>query len=224
MIISGGVEEYRRRGLLPRGVYEQVMTGVNNLSSVLLDIEVATGIKYPPAEVKPYLIVLVYTGDIEYEANVYARTVVKPSETTGVGFVIEFTAPLLAYASIETVKAVAAHEMAHYVEILKRLVGLKLTSEPPPDSLFETLAIDESLSVDPERLFGSGSEYTKLVREVFKNGLRDEKLEERVEREWVGRGLPVVKINSEENIVKIPVESILSLSVDDELLAKLGGL
>ena len=224
MIILDELLEYKRRDLIPEDVYQRVLERSGELGSIISDVECLIGIRYPKAVVKPYLITLVYTNDVIYEANVYARTVVKPSTDLGVEFLVEFTAPLLLFASRDTLKAVVAHEMAHYVELLKRFVDFKLTSEAPPESFFEAPSVDESLSIDPEKLFGPDSVYTKLIRETFNDGLKDEELDRLVDEKWVKKGLPIVRVSVEENLVRLPVESILNLRVDDDLMARLSKL
>ncbi len=65
-----------------------------------------------------------------------------------------------------------------------------------------------------------------LVRHLlskFSAGFKDSRLENKVIREWMHKGLPVTKIQLDSNVTKLPIEKIASAKIDPELKEKILG-
>jgi hypothetical protein len=65
-----------------------------------------------------------------------------------------------------------------------------------------------------------------LVRQLltkFSIGFRDSRLEEKVIRKWIHKGLPVTNIQLNSNVTKLPIEKIASAKIDPGLKEKILG-
>ena len=221
MIALDDVERYGSIGLLPGEIASRISERAGVLSDSIRRVERASGIRYPPSMVSPYLLILIYSNDVTYEVNVYARTLVKPSDAAGVEFNVEFTAPLVLYASRDSMDAIVAHELTHYLMLAKKFYSYSVTNEPITATIFEAGGLDMEMTIDPETIFRRRSKFLRLLKEKFQDGFKDEALERRVERRWLRRGLPVVRTKAEENVVRIPVENIARFSPDRNLVEKI---
>ncbi len=222
MIALDDVERYVSTGLLSGEIASKIFERTEDvLSDSIRRVERASGIPYPPSRISPYLLVLMYSNDVTYEVNVYARTLVKPSDTAGVEFHMEFTAPLVLYASRDSMDAIVAHELTHYLMLAKKFYSYSVTNEPITATTFEAGELDMEMTIDPETIFRRRSRFLRLLREKFQDGFKDEAFERRVERRWLRRGLPVIRTKAEENVVRIPVEDIARFSLDRKVAEKI---
>ena len=224
MIDLTEVDRHVELELIPRSVADAVRARLRVLEEAIRDVEAASGVPYPHPAVAPYLIVLVYAADVFIEANTYARVLVRPSEASGLEFSVEFTAPLLLYGSRRTIEAVAAHELTHYLLYAKKFHDYGAVQLLPPEGYFEAFEVDEELAVPPERVFRPRSRFIRLLRTRMAEGLRDRALDARTQRYWVARGLPVIRLTQEQNLVRIPVEYAARFRADERLLRKLESL
>jgi hypothetical protein len=218
------VDRHVELELIPGSVADEIRSRVGVLERAIRDVESASGVPYPRASVAPYLLVLIYSTDISVESNAYARVIVGPSEERGLEFAVEFMAPLVLYASRRTVEAVAAHELAHYLFYLRKFRDYGAAQLLPPEGYFEALEVDEEMAIPPELIFRPRSRFIRLLRERMELGLRDRALDLRTERRWVRRGLPVVRLTQYQNAVRIPVDYIARLRIDEAVERKLSAI
>ncbi|HZB99203.1 MAG TPA: hypothetical protein VE226_04260, partial [Nitrososphaeraceae archaeon] len=51
----------------------------------------------------------------------------------------------------------------------------------------------------------------------FPEGFSDMRLEGKVVNEWMNKGLPTIKVTVDSNIVKLPIELMANLEVDEKV-------
>jgi len=182
-------------------------------------IELASGLKYPSYYIEPILPLSssqVETGQI---GILYARTI--PLEgILGLEILIQLSAPLIVFGLKTTIRAVLAHEFLHYFEFIRRFSKLDIVSDSLSTSLFEALYSDHERLFEPKLIFND-SKLVNLVNKKFTNGLDDKKLHDRTLGEWIEKGLPTVTLSPNDNVIRLPVSSILRMKIDPSLKLKL---
>jgi hypothetical protein len=189
---------------------------LKTVQNLVEEIESMSKIKYPPYYVEPILTVAESGDNVGGLGVLYARTI--PVEINGsVQIVVELTAALLVYSTKKTLKLVLAHELLHYVELVRSFSSMELASQVTSGSIYEERYTDSSRAIDPAKVFSSKS----LVRDLKKKtsvGLDDEKLNEKCRTRWIEKGLPVKKIPIGLNQVNISVEAIARSTFDPKVV------
>jgi hypothetical protein len=189
---------------------------LKTVMSLLEEIELSSNIRYPPYYVEPVLTVAESGDNVGGLGVLYARTI--PVEQGGVvQIVVEITAALLLYATRKTLKLVLAHELLHYVELVRSFSRMELTSQITAGSIYEERYRDGSRAIDPGKVFSSKS----LVRDLRKKtstGLDDEKLNEKCKTKWIEKRLPVKKISIGMNQVNLSMEAIARSNFDPKVV------
>ncbi len=99
-------------------------------------VENASGINYPPYYVEPVLTVVESQDNLGGIGVLYARTV--PVDATGkVSIVVELSAPLILFGTKTFLKIILAHELLHYVELVKSFTRMDIASQITSSSIFE---------------------------------------------------------------------------------------
>ncbi|MGB9660092.1 MAG: hypothetical protein ACPLY9_06230, partial [Nitrososphaerales archaeon] len=52
-------------------------------------------------------------------------------------------------------------------------------------------------------------------------GLEDKRLNEKTLKEWIEKGLPTLNLSPNDNVIRLPVSSILKMKIDPPLKLKL---
>ena len=210
------VREAAKKGLIPEAMVREAEERMKYLEWAVEKVEKATGVKYPLWYIVPYAMIM---EDPFYErAILYARNRPVISKKA-LSFSIEFTLPLHLFSSKDTLLAVVAHEFTHYAELARRISEFEVLTSEVSTSVFEATYRDVEESLRPELVFGRHRSIVRLLREKFPDGLEDDALNARTIRRWIRKELPVVKITPEENVIRIPVESLASVKLDPALLA-----
>lgn len=205
----GPVERAVSEGRLPREILDKARERTDKLRECIREVERASSVKYPAWYIRPEL-VLMRGGEMQEEAIVFSRFM-PLSLGQGLGLYVEFTLPLVLYASMDTLTAVAAHELLHYLNFLVKIRDMRVASSQLSTSVFEARYLDEEELLSPERVFGRRrSRILRLLSEKFSGGLNDQPLVERAVSRWIKKGLPVVYVSPEENAVRVSLESLLS--------------
>jgi hypothetical protein len=182
-------------------------------------VEKAAGVRYPPYYVEPFLPIMSSELEPSQIGIVYARTL--PLEVDGaLEIAVQVTAALIAYGSKATLHAVLAHEFLHYASLVKQFSSKELLSSELTSSIFEAVHVDTSGFSKLERIYKDRS-LRRLLKRKFSNGLVDEKLHEKVLKHWIAKGLPTIRLTPDSNVIRLSINSILSLKFDQSLLAKL---
>jgi hypothetical protein len=211
------------QGKLKPAVATKVRTRAKYLTGAVSRVEKASGIAYPPYYVEPSLPVATSSVEFGSLGALYARVI--PAIFEGrLSIIVQFTAPLLLFGLKGTIEAVAAHEFTHYVDLVRRFSQMQLSSDERASTLYEAGYADEERLVEPGSVLGADKKLIALVKTKFAAGLVDEKLNEKVARGWIEKGMPTKRVAPEENAVSVSVATIANTSFDPAVIAKIAEL
>ncbi len=183
-------------------------------------VEKATGLRYPPYYVEPTLPLAVTSAEYGSMGAFFARVI--PTAFEGrLSIIVQFTAPLVLFGAKGTVEAVAAHEFTHYVDLVRRLSRTTILSDERVSTLFEAGYADEERVVSPSKVFANDRPLAKLVERKFTPNLTDEKLDEKVGKSWIAKGLPTRRVTTEENNVRLDMAMVARTAFDPSLLERI---
>jgi hypothetical protein len=203
------VDQAVAQGALKPAVAKKVKAKSKNIVAAVARVERASGLAYPPYYVEPSLPLATTSVEFGSVGALYARVI--PAKFEGrLTIIVQFTAPLLIFGLKGTVEAVAAHEFTHYVDLVRRFSRMQVTSDERVSTLFESEYADEERVVDPA-----------LVEKKFRGGLSDDKLNEKVAKSWIEKGLPTKRVAPEENVASVGVDVIANTVFDPMVLAKI---
>jgi hypothetical protein len=214
----GKVKEALRDGKIGPDMADEIFSRMPVLESMVRKVEEVTGLSYPPHYVMPLLILVRSEAELGLTGVYYARNV-PVVVNSRLNLLVEFTAPLLVYASKPTLQAVVAHEFTHYLELVKRFSSSP-TSSPSPSTMFEATYKDMQESVPPEVVFGKRSSLATAIGKRFSEGFSDEPLNKRVIRHWLQKKLPYVMVRPDDNAVRIPLSAVANANLDSAALRK----
>jgi len=208
--------------IIPDDVYNLVLKRFPIVVEGVNRIEKASGIQYPVAYVEPS--VVVSSPDIHsYEFGIlFARTIPVMSEDT-FQVVIQISAPLVAYGLKGTIHAILAHEFLHYLELIRKISKMDLLSDEISGNLFENVYADESRLFEPRAVFKDRSLLDHIIKR-FPSGFRDYKLEDKVIKYWIDKGLPKTNVALDANTVKLSIESLSKIKLSPVFLKKIDDL
>ena len=217
------VDQAVAQGALKPALSKRIRVRSNYLIAAVSRVQRAAGLSYPPYYVEPSLPLATTSVEFGNVGALYARVI--PAKFEGrLSILVQFTAPLLLYGAKGTIEAVAAHEFTHYVDLVRRFSRMQLTSDERVSTLFESEYADEERVVSPSRIFVNDKKLAALVNKKFKGGLSDEKLNEKVAKGWIEKGLPSMRVPPEDNVVNVSVEAIANTQFDPMVLSRIRDL
>ncbi len=214
------MDQFAAQGKLKPALAAKVKAKAGNLSGAIARVEKATGLRYPPYYVEPTLPLAVTSVEYGSVGAFFARVIPTPFEGK-VSIIVQFTAPLLLFGTKLTVTAVAAHEFTHYVDLVRRLSGTSIISEERVSTLFEAGYADEERVVSPSKVFAKDKPLARLVDKRFTPNLTDPKLDDKVSKAWVAKGLPTRRVTTEENNVRLDMTMVARTRFDPALLERI---
>jgi hypothetical protein len=186
-------------------------------------VEKAASLRYPPYYVEPTLPIAVTSVEYGSFGALFARVI--PATYEGkVSIIVQFTAPLLLHGAKGTIEAVAAHEFTHYVDLVRRLSRMSIVSDERVGTLFEAGYADEERVVDPSKLFTKEKALAKLIAKKFTPNLTDAKLDEKVGKRWIEKGLPTRRVTTDDNNVMLNSTNVAMATFDPAVLEKIRAL
>ena len=204
---------------VPRAMATKVRRRMNILQGAVQRVEKASGLKYPPYYVEPSLPCSKTGAEYGQMGVLFARVI--PTTVTGrVVILVQFSAALVAFGTKATIEAVAAHELTHYVDLVRKLSTKNITSDEVVTTLFEASFRDAEHTVPPKLLF-SEKALVSLISRKFKNDLVDAALSKKAEDQWVAKNLPIHWVSPEENKLQVPMALVAATRFDPAVLAKL---
>jgi len=211
------VKQYLLDKKIDERTYELIIDKMRVVEEGIKRIERKTSIDYPNYFIEPNL--LVATSDIEYQqySILYARTIPFCTTENRIKIVIQLSAPLVMYGLKGTLYAVLAHEFLHYLNILKNIINLEVTSDNVSDTLYENSFSDNERTLDLTKVFRRDIYLQNVVNKKFVNGFNDSKLDKRAESFWIKKKLPIQKIMIGDNFIKLPFSALANTVVDDSL-------
>jgi hypothetical protein len=214
------VDQAVAHGALKPAMSKRIRVRSKYLIAAVSRVQRAAGLPYPPYYVEPSLPLATTSVEFGNVGALYARVI--PAKFEGrLSILVQFTAPLLLYGAKGTIEAVAAHEFTHYVDLVRRFSRMQLTSDERVSTLFESEYADEERVVSPSRIFVNDKKLAALVNKKFKGGLSDEKLNEKVAKGWIEKGLPSKSVPPEDNVVNVSVEAIANTQFDPRVLSRI---
>lgn len=216
------LKDAHKSGLIPEDIFELVLKRFPITVSGINRIEKASGIRYPIAYVEPS-IVLSSPNSNSYEFGIlFARTIPIAFEDQ-FRVVIQITAPLVAYGLKGTIHAILAHEFLHYLELMRKISKMDLLSDEISGNLFENVYADETRLFEPRAVFKDRTLLDHITKR-FPAGFRDYKLEDKVIKYWIDKGLPKNNVALDANTVKLSMESLSKIKLDPKFIKKIDDL
>ena len=211
------VKKYLLERKVEERTYKLIIDKMSVVEEGISRIERITSIDYPNYFIDPNL--LVATSDIEYQqySLLYARTIPFCTTENRIKIVIQISAPLVIYGLKGTLHAVLAHEFLHYLNILKNIINLEVTSDNISNTLYENSFSDNEKTLDTTKVFKGDTGLQRLVSKKFVNGFNDSKLDKKTESFWIKKKLPVQKIMIGDNFIKLPFSALANTIVEDSL-------
>jgi len=211
------VKKYLLEKKVEERTYKLIIDKMSVVEEGINRIERITSIDYPNYFIDPNL--LVATSDIEYQqySLLYARTIPFCTTENRIKIVIQLSAPLVIYGLKGTLHAVLAHEFLHYLNILKNIINLEVTSDNISNTLYENSFSDNEKTLDTTKVFKGDIGLQRLVSKKFVNGFNDSKLDKKTESFWIKKKLPVQKIMIGDNFIKLPFSALANTIVEDSL-------
>ncbi|MEM0117305.1 MAG: hypothetical protein QXX17_05920 [Conexivisphaerales archaeon] len=214
----GKVKEAVKAGKISQEIGNKVSERLPLLQEMVREVEETSGVSYPPYYIMPLLILVKSEVETGVYGVYYARNVPAVIDQR-LNLLVEFTAPLLIYASKDTLLSVVAHEFTHYLELIRRFTESPFSS-PSPSTMFEATYKDMQEAMDPEYIFGRRSRLVTAIKKKFSDGFTDEPLNKRVIKHWLESKLPYVVVRPDDNAVRIPVSSITNPNFDSKAVEK----
>ena len=210
-----------RLGQIPQKVYDIVLKRFPLVIEGIKRVEEASGLKYPYYYAEPSLVIS--TSAVEFTAMgiLFARTIPVVDAQKQLHVVMQITAPLISYGLKGTIHAILAHEFMHYLELVNRILKMKVISDEVSGTLFEGTYADASRLIEERAVFKSDPALIRHITTRFPEGFRDLKLEEKIMKTWMNKGLPTSKVSLDANIIKIPIEALASLKVEQGIKDKI---
>lgn len=213
------VREAYTQGIIPIDVFELIKKRFELVIAGIKRIEKASGVGYPISYVEPSAIITNSDGTSFQYGILFARTLPVFFEEK-FQVVIQISAPLVAYGLKGTIHAILAHEFLHYLELIRKISNMDLLSDEISSNLFENVYADNTRLFEPRAVFSDQTLLTHITKK-FPTGFKDYKLEDKTERFWIEKHLPVTNISLDTNTVKLSAESLSKVNLDPTLLQKI---
>ncbi len=212
----------REEGTIPLKVYELIKKRFPVVVEGINRIEKASGIQYPAAYVEPAIAISAPDPHSYQFGILFARTIpIMPKDVFHV--VIQISAPLVAYGLKGTIHAILAHEFLHFLELIRKISKMDILSDEITGNLFEGIYADESRLFEPRAVFKDRTLLNHITKR-FPAGFRDYKLEDKVIKLWIDKGMPKMNIALDSNTVKLSAESLAKIKLDPRFLKKIDEL
>jgi hypothetical protein len=208
------LENSKDKGQIPNQVYQLIIKRFHIVADGITRIEKASGLNYPIYYIEPNLVVTTSKMEFSQFGIFFARTIPVIGEENNLNIVVQLTAPLIAYGLSGSIHAILAHELMHYVSLINRILKMKIISDEIPDSLFEEKYRDFDHMSEARVIFKNDRTLVNHIERKFSEGFRDPRLEQKVIKEWMSKHLPTTIMPIDANIVKIPIELMARLRVD----------
>ncbi|HXG06882.1 MAG TPA: hypothetical protein VNI77_06115 [Nitrososphaera sp.] len=215
------VHDAFRSGQLQQKIYELVIERFPLVLEGIKRVEAASGLKYPYYYVEPSLVISTSAVEFTQMGILFARTIPVVGDDNLLRVVVQITAPLIAHGLKGTIHAILAHEFMHYLELVSRIIKMKVISDEVSGTLFEGTYADSSRLLEERTVFKSDPTLIRHITTRFPEGFRDIKLEDKVIKMWMNKGLPTTKIPIDANVIKIPIEAMARMQVEQEVKDKI---
>lgn len=215
------VHDAFKSGQIPQKTYDLVIKRFPLVLEGIKRVEEASGLKYPYYYVEPSLVVSTSAVEFTQMGILFARTIPVVGDDNLLRVVVQITAPLIAYGLKGTIHAILAHEFMHYLELVSRIVKMKVISDEVSGTLFEGTYADAGRLLEERAVFKSDPTLIRHITTRFPEGFRDIKLEDKVIKMWMDKSLPTTKVPIDANVIKIPIEAMARLQIEQVVKDKI---
>jgi hypothetical protein len=209
------IEDALNSGQLPKKTYDLILDRYEIVTNGIRRIENAARLKYPYYYVEPNLVISMSQVEFSQFGIFFARTIPVVNEQRQLNIVIQLTAPLIAFGLRGSIHAILAHEFIHYLNLVSRIMRMDVISDSISSTLFEERYRDSSRLMEPKSVFKSDRTLIDHLTRKFPEGFSDLRLEDKVVNEWINRRLPTTKVAIDANIIRLPIELMANLEVDE---------
>lgn len=206
---------------IPQKIYDLIIERFPLVSEGIKRVEEASGLKYPYFYVEPNLVVSTSAVEFTQMGIMFARTIPVVGDDNLLRVVVQITAPLIAYGLKGTIHAILAHEFMHYLELVSRIIKMKVISDEVSGTLFEGTYADAGRLLEERAVFKSDPTLIRHITTRFPEGFRDMKLEDKVIKMWMDKGLPTTRVPIDANVIKFPIEEMAKLHVEQTVRSKI---
>ncbi len=178
-------------------------------------IQKLTNIEFPDYFIEPSL--LIATSPLEFEqfSIIYARTIPICNNENKIKIFIQLFAPLVIYGLRGTIHSVIAHEFLHYLDLINKIMNLKITTDDINNTLFENKYADYEKIFDHNKVFKKDRYLAQCISKKFNDGFNDEKLNNKALKKWIEKRFPIEKISIEKNFTKLSFLSMANTEIDE---------
>jgi hypothetical protein len=208
------VHDAASAGKIPDKIYKMITERFSLVTEGISRVEKASGLNYPYYYVEPSMVVSTSAVEFTQFGIFFARTIPVVRDDNTLHVVVQITAPLVAFGLKGTIHAILAHEFMHYLELVGRIAKMNVVSDELAGTLFEGRYADGGRLMEERAVFKSDQTLIRHITTRFPEGFRDLKLEDKSIKQWMDRGLPMVRVPIDANVVKIPVDAMAQLQVD----------
>jgi hypothetical protein len=208
-------------GEIPQRIHDMIVKRFPLVEEGIRRVEEASGLKYPYFYVEPSLVVSTSAVEFTHMGIFFARTIPVVGDDRLLRVVVQVTAPLIAYGLKGTIHAILAHEFMHYLELVSRIAKMRVISDEVSGTLFEGTYADSGRLLEERAVFKSDPTLVKHITTRFPEGFRDFKLEDKAIKLWMNKRLSTTRVPIDANVIKIPIESMARLQVDQAVRDKI---
>lgn len=215
------VHEALTAGQIHQKIHDLVVERFSLVTEGIRRVEQASGLNYPYYYVEPSMVVSTSAVEFTQFGIFFARTIPVVGEDNLLRVVVQLTAPLVAFGLKGTIHAILAHEFMHYLELVSRIVKMNIVSDELSGTLFEGKYADAGRLLEERAVFKPDPTLIRHITSHFPEGFRDMKLEDKAIKLWMNKGLPMTKVPIDSNVIKIPVEAMARLQVEQAVKDKI---
>jgi hypothetical protein len=215
------VHDAARAGRISEKIHRLVVERFPLVTEGIKRVEDASGLKYPYHYVEPNMVVSTSAAEFSQFGIFFARTIPVVGDDNLLRVVVQLTAPLVAFGLKGTIHAILAHEFMHYLELVSRIVKMRIVSDELSGTLFEGTYADSGRLLEERAVFKSDPTLIKHITTRFPEGFRDMKLEDKAIKLWMDKGFPMTRVPIDANVIKIPIEAMARLQVEQAVKDKI---
>lgn len=215
------VHEALAAGQIAQKMHDLVAKRFPLVTEGIRRVEQASGLNYPYYYVEPSMVVSTSAVEFTQFGIFFARTIPVVGDDNLLRVVVQLTAPLVAFGLKGTIHAILAHEFMHYLELVSRIVKMNVVSDELSGTLFEGKYADAGRLLEERAVFKSDPTLIRHITSHFPEGFRDMKLEDKAIKLWMNKGLPMTRVPIDSNVIKIPVEAMARLQVEQVVKDKI---
>jgi len=187
-------------------------------------IQKLTNIEFPDYFIEPSLMIATSALEFEQFSIIYARTIPNCDNENKIKIFIQLFAPLIIYGLKGTIHSVIAHEFLHYLDLINKIMNLKITTDDINNTLFENTYTDYEKTFDHNKVFKKDRYLTQCISKKFIEGFNDEKLNKKAIKLWIEKRYPIEKISIENNFTKLSFLSMANTEIDEHTQKKVSEL